>query len=96
MSNQTDVILNEFETTMNRMRTLLVQAGNGTNDPTSLDSIATELRGIETHFKGLANSSINGQYLFSGIAVDVKSIAADGTYMGNDQIMNSFTGSKTQ
>jgi flagellar hook-associated protein 3 FlgL len=96
MSNQTDVILNEFETTMNRMRTLLVQAGNGTNDPTSLDSIATELRGIETHFKGLANSSINGQYLFSGTAVDVKPIAADGTYMGNDQTMNSFTGSKTQ
>lgn len=96
MANQADVILNEFETTMNRMRTLLVQAANETNDATSLDSIATELRGIETHFKGLANSSINGQYLFSGTAVDIKPIAADGTYMGNDKTMNAFTGSKTQ
>jgi len=96
MSNQTDVLLNEFETTMNRMRTLLLQAANGTNSATSLDAIATELRGIETHFKGLANSSINGQYLFSGTAVDVKPISADGTYMGNDKSMNAFTGSKTQ
>ncbi|EDZ62706.1 flagellar hook-associated protein [Sulfurimonas gotlandica GD1] len=96
VSNQTDVILNEFETTMNRMRTLLLQAANGTNDATSLDSVAKELRGIESHFKGLANSSINGQYLFSGTAVDIKPIADDGTYMGNDKSMNSFTGSKTQ
>jgi len=96
MANQADVILNDFETTMNRMRTLLVQAANGTNDATSLDAIATELRGVESHFKGLANSSINGQYLFSGTAVDIKPISADGTYMGNDQTMNAFTGSKTQ
>ncbi len=96
MSNQTDVILNEFETTMNRMRTLLIQSANGTNDATSLDAIATELRGIESHFKGLANSSINGQYIFSGSAVDIKPISADGTYMGNDKSMNAFTGSRTQ
>ncbi|WP_373002635.1 flagellar biosynthesis protein FlgL [Sulfurimonas sp.] len=96
MSNQTDVILNEFETSMNRMRTLLLQAANGTNDATSLDAVAKELRGLEGHFKGLANSSINGQYLFSGTAVDIKPIADDGTYMGNDQSMKAFTGSKTQ
>ncbi len=96
MSNQSDVVLNEFEDTMNRMRTLLVQAANGTNDSTSTDAIATELRGIEEHFKDLANTSINGQYLFSGTAVDIKPISADGIYMGNDKSMNSFTGSGTQ
>jgi flagellar hook-associated protein 3 FlgL len=96
MSNQADIVLNEFEDTMNRMRTLLVQAANGTNDETSLDAIATELREIEDHFESLANTSINGQYLFSGTAVDVKPIASDGTYMGNDQSMNVFTGSGTE
>ena len=96
ISNQTDVILNDFEDNMNRMRTLLVQASNGTNDETSLDSIAAELRGLEDHFRNLANSSINGKYLFSGSATETKPISADGTYMGNDTAMKAFLGSGVQ
>ena len=96
VSNQTDVALNDFETSMNRMRTLLLQAANGTNDTVSLDAIAAELRGQESHLKNLANTSINGQYLFSGSAVDVKPISADGTYNGNAVSMNAFLGSRSQ
>ncbi len=96
ISNQTDVILNEFTTTMNRMRTLLVNAANGTHSDTSLDAIANELRVIEEHFKNLSNTSINGQYLFSGTAVDIKPISSDGTYNGNDGALNSFLGSGSQ
>jgi len=96
ISEQTDVILNEFETSMNRVRTLLVTAANGTNDEVSLNAIAKELRGVETHLKDLANSSINGQYLFSGTAIDVKPIAEDGTYLGNDGVLEAFTGSGTR
>jgi len=93
VANQTDEVMNEFETSMNRMRTLLVQAANGTNSDTSLDAIADELRGIEKNLKGLANTSINGQFLFAGSAVDTKPIADDGTYNGNDHSMNAFVGS---
>ncbi len=96
VSNQTDVILNDFEDTMNRTRTLLVQAANGTHDETSLDSIASELRGLEEHFKSLANSSINGQYLFSGSAIDTKPIDENGVYHGNDEPLNAFLGSGVQ
>lgn len=95
ISNQTDVVLNEFETSMKRMRTLLIQAANGTNDSTSLNAIAEELRSQEGHLKNLSNTSINGQYLFSGSAVDIKPISADGTYNGNDSSMNSFLGSNS-
>jgi len=95
LANQTDVILNEFETSLNRMRTLLVQAANGTNDSVSLDAIAQELRAIEDHSRNLANSSLNGQYIFSGSAVDIKPISDDGTYNGNDSLLNAFTGSRT-
>ncbi|WP_455756193.1 flagellin N-terminal helical domain-containing protein [Sulfurimonas sp.] len=96
ISNQTDVTLNQFETDMSRMRTLLLSAANGTNDNTSLDSIAAELRGLEEGLKNLANTSINGQYLFSGSAVDVKPISPDGTYNGNGIAMNAFLGSNNQ
>ncbi len=93
ISNQTDIILNDFETSLNRMKTLLIESSNGTNDETSLDAIAKEMRGLESHFKNLANTSINGQYLFSGSAVDIKPINEDGTYNGNDVDMNAFLGS---
>ncbi len=96
ISNQTDVALNEFETSMKRMRTLLLQAANGTNDDVSLNAIAQELRGQESHLKNLANTSINGQYLFSGSAVDIRPISDDGTYNGNDVDMSAFIGSRTK
>jgi len=96
VSNQTDETMNEFGNSMNRMRTLLVQAANGSNDSTSLDAISDELRGIEKNLKSLANTSINGQFLFSGSAVNVKPISEDGTYNGNDIAMDAFVGSNNK
>ena len=95
MANQTDMVLNEFTTTMDRMRVLMVNAANGIHSDQSLDAIADELRVVEEHFKNLSNTSINGQYLFSGSAVDVRPISDDGKYMGNGESMSAFTGSKT-
>ena len=96
ISNQSDVILNDFGTSMDRFRTLLINAANDSNSDASRDAIALELRGLEKHLKNLSNTSINGQYLFSGSAVDIKPISADGTYNGNDVSMNSFLGSNSQ
>lgn len=95
-SQQSDVVLNEFDISMNRMKTLFINAANATHSTTSLDAIAKELRGLEKHLKNLANTSINGQYLFSGSSVDVKPITDDGAYMGNDGSLNAFLGSQVQ
>ena len=96
VSNQTDVTMNEFTDSMNRMRTLLVQAANGTNSETSLDAIVAELKGIDKNLKSLANTSINGQYLFSGSAINIKPITDDGVYHGNDVAVSAFLGSNNQ
>jgi len=95
-SDQTDTTINEFTDSMNRMRTLLIQSANGVNDDTSLDAIAGELRGIEKNLKALANTSINGQYLFSGSTVDRKPIDEEGNYQGNDIALKAFVGSHNQ
>jgi flagellar hook-associated protein 3 FlgL len=95
ISNQTDVVLNEFETSLNRTRTLLVNAANGAHSNDSLDAIADELRGLEKHFKNLANTSINGQFLFSGSAVNTRPIDDKGVYHGNDANMDAFLGSNS-
>ncbi len=96
ISNQSDVILNDFSVSMDRFRTLMVNAANDANSNTSRDAIALELRGLEKHLKNLANTSINGQYLFAGSAVDTKPIDNNGVYQGNDVSMNAFLGSKSQ
>ena len=96
IANQTDVVLNEFNTTMTKMRTLMLQAANDAQSDLSLDAIAKELRVIEDHLKNLSNTSINGQYLFSGTAVDIKPISDDGIYNGNNGSLNSFLGSNVQ
>ena len=96
LSNQTDVVLNEFDHTMGDIRTLLINAANGTHSDQSLDAIADELRVLEEHLKNLSNTSINGQYLFSGTAVDIKPISASGEYMGNNEPLKSFLGSHVQ
>lgn len=94
-SDQTDAVLSEFSLSMDRAKTLLINASNGSNNEASLDAISQELRGLEEHFRSLANTSINGQYLFSGSAVDVKPITEDGSYRGNDAALKAFTGSGT-
>lgn len=96
ISNQTDTVLGQFTDNITRMRTLLLQASNDTNDANSLDAIAKELRGVEKGLMDLANTSINGQFLFSGSAVDTKPISQDGVYHGNDAAMNAFVGSRNQ
>ena len=93
VSNQTDTIMNGFGDLMNRFRTLLVQATNDTNGETSRDAIAEELRGLKENLKGLANTSINGKYIFSGSALDTKPIDAKGIYRGNDARLDAFVGS---
>ena len=92
ISSQTDVVLNDFEESLDRMKTLFVQAGNASHNNASMDAVAKELRSVEAHLKNLANTSINGQYIFSGSAINTKPIESDGTYMGNDGILKAFTG----
>ena len=92
VTKQTDSILNDFTNSLDRVKTLLIQATNDTQSATSRNAIAAELRGLEGHFKNLANTSINGKFLFAGTDFTTKPIAEDGTYLGNDQSMTALLG----
>ncbi|SFV59962.1 Flagellar hook-length control protein FliK [hydrothermal vent metagenome] len=96
VANQTDSVMSEVSDTLDKMKTLLIQAANGTNDSISLEAIADELKGTEKNLKSLANTSINGKYLFSGSKTDTKPISDDGKYQGNDGKLNAFVGANNQ
>ena len=96
LSTQTDKTLNDFQKTLDRMKVLMVNAANATHDSSSLDAIYRELKGLRDHLKNLSNTSIDGQYLFSGTALDTKPIDDNGRYHGNDKALKAFAGSNIQ
>ena len=95
-SQQTDTTIGEFTRTLDQLKTKLIQAASAANSPASMDALAGEMRGLESHLRNLANTSVNGQYLFSGSLVDTKPIDVKGKYHGNDEEMTSFLGSNVR
>lgn len=92
-TTQTDSTIGDIVKTIESMKVKLVNAANDGNSNSSLQAIAQELRGLQNHLKTLANTSVGGQYLFSGTATSTKPIADDGSYQGNDQDLKAFIGS---
>ena len=92
-STQTDTTLNEFTKTLDAFKVKLVQAASGIHSVSTIQSTAKELEGLKEHLVTLANTSIDGKYLFSGTAVNVKPIGVNGEYRGNDGDMNALIGS---
>ncbi|HZF69932.1 flagellar biosynthesis protein FlgL [Sulfuricurvum sp.] len=93
ISTQTDTTIGEIVKTIESMKVKMINAANDANSDTSTQAIAKELRGLQNHLLTLANTSIGGQYLFSGTATSVKPIDANGMYQGNDQNLEAFLGS---
>lgn len=92
-STQTDTTIGEIVKTFEAMKVKLLNAGNDTNSQSSLDAIAKDLRGLQNYMQTLSNTSINGQYIFSGTSTAQKPIDSEGNYQGNNKDMMSFLGS---
>ncbi len=95
-ANNTDSTMNELDETLIKFKSKLVQAANGTNSSTSLGAIADDLSAMRDHLMSVANTSIDGQFLFSGSALDDKPINSDGSYNGNGEKLTSLIGSGVQ
>lgn len=96
LSTQTDTAVGEIVKTLESMKVKMISAANDSQSDASLQAIAKELRGIQDHLKALANTSINGQYIFSGTSTSTKPIDANGNYQGNDKDIYAFLGSGIQ
>jgi len=91
-ANETDTVLNDFVSTLGSFKTNLLKAANDTNDETSREAIVSELQGELEHLKDLANTSIDGKYLFSGSKFNTKPIDDSYRYQGNDDKVKAFLG----
>ena len=91
-AQESDTTLNDIVSTLTSFKTKLLNAANDTNDTTSREAIVSELRSELEHLKNLANTSIDGKYIFSGSAFDKKPIGDDLSYQGNDKSVKAFLG----
>ena len=92
-ADNTDTTLNDMTKTLDSFKTKLLQAANADNNETSYGALADELQGLRDHLQTLANTSIDGKYLFSGTAFDTKPISDNGDYNGNDKRITAKLGS---
>jgi flagellar hook-associated protein 3 FlgL len=83
-----DSTLSSVVTALNSAISLGTEAANGTVDATDRQAIAAQVQGLITQTVGLANSTYQGAYLFSGTAVNTQPFSQDPTtgavtYAGN-------------
>lgn len=91
-----DNAMNQMVTTLTDFKTKLVKATSESNSNTDRMAIAQELIGLRQHLISLANTSINGQYLFSGSAFAQKPVDTNGNYLGNSDKVKALINAGVQ
>lgn len=92
-AQNTDSTMNQFATSLDQFKAKLIQANNASNSTTSLNALANELTALKEHMISIGNTSINGQFLFSGTSLLQKPLSNNGTYLGNGENLKAIIGS---
>jgi flagellar hook-associated protein 3 FlgL len=82
-----DAALQSAANGLGRAKTLAVQAGNDALGNEERVALAADIRSISDHLRTTANSKVAGRSIFSGTASVVDAYAADGSYQGDDSVV---------
>jgi flagellar hook-associated protein 3 FlgL len=93
MSTQTDTTIGDMVKVLESMKVKMVNASTNSQSDASLHALADDMRGLKNNLVALANTSIGGQFLFSGTATGQKPIDENGNYQGNNKNLEAFLGS---
>jgi len=97
-----DSTLSSVQTALRQALSLGVEGGNGTLSDADRAAIVAQLQGIQSQVLALANSSYQGNYLFSGTIIGTAPYAVSGTdpsgvtYNGNDGVNQVAVGNGYQ
>lgn len=80
----TESAMNNLTSVLNRVRELTVQAANGTNDDSALQSIAEELSQLKEQLRTISNSTYGSKYVFAGSNVTEAPCTESGEWTGNE------------
>jgi flagellar hook-associated protein 3 FlgL len=89
-----DSALSNVDDTLQRVRELVVQASNGSQDQQSRDATLQEIGQLEGTLRDNANATFDGRYVFSGTLTNTPPYtAASNTYQGNALPVQRLIGS---
>lgn len=92
LMKNTDSTMSEMEKLLTQFKVKVTEAVNATQNGASREVIAKELETIRQQIVDLANTSVNGQFLFSGSLTNTKPFDYSGNYYGDDKRLNIVTG----
>ncbi len=89
-----DSTISDVVTALTQAISLGTEGANGTLSANDRQAIAAQVQGIQTQVVGLANTTTQGGYLFSGTAVDTQPFTLDPTtgavtYNGNTNVTST-------
>lgn len=65
-----DVILDQANDVLHRVRELSVKGADGSNPSTAMEAIASEMKELKAQLVSIANSEFNGKHVFNGQMTD--------------------------
>ncbi len=95
-SDNTDVAISQIKESLEAFKVKLTQAANDVHSPASYRALAGDLEALKLNILDVANTSINGNFLFSGTNMKQKPFELDGTYLGNDQQIYAQAGDRLE
>jgi len=72
--DNSDAALDKATKALQKMRELAVQASNDTYDAEERQNIKEEVEQLKEHLVDIANTNVNGKYIFNGTATDTKPV----------------------
>ncbi|HLS09731.1 flagellar hook-associated protein FlgL [Lentibacillus sp.] len=75
--DNSDAALDKATKALQKMRELAVQASNDTYDAEERQNIKEEVEQLKEHLVDIANTNVNGKYIFNGTATDTKPVTDD-------------------
>ena len=95
-SDNTDNALASMVKSLDAFKVKLVQAANDVHSSTSYAALAKDLESLMFNIRDVANTSINGNFLFSGTNMKELPFDAQGVYHGNDQLIKAQAGDRVE
>ena len=84
--DNSDAALDQITSALDRTRYLAVQASNGTYGEGELKNIAEEVKQIKLDLIDMANTQVNGKYIFNGTETDTAPIDENGINFANGDV----------
>ncbi|MFD1173697.1 flagellar hook-associated protein FlgL [Oceanobacillus picturae] len=78
--DNTDSALDKATQTMQKLRELAVQASNDTYDASERENIMNEVTQLKEHMMDIANTSVNGKYIFNGTDTETPPVNENGEF----------------